>query len=104
MTAVGVLTRRFLLDYGRNPVNLVVLILIPVVFVWVAAEPMADAAKLLGGTGRAVETATTGWAAAFLAALAMFFRLARRDRRTVVWSWRASPPQPSLSPECRPAC
>ena len=28
MTAVGVLTRRFLLDYGRNPVNLVVLILI----------------------------------------------------------------------------
>ena len=44
MTAVGVLTRRFLLDYGRNPVNLVVLILIPVVFVWVAAEPMADGA------------------------------------------------------------
>ena len=76
MTAVGVLTRRFLLDYGRNPVNLVVLILIPVVFVWVAAEPMADAAKLLGGTGRAVETATTGWAAAFLAALAMFSTLA----------------------------
>lgn len=63
------------------------LVLIPVVFVLVAAEPMADAAKLLGGTGAAVETATTGWAAAFLAALAMFFqtRQARSaDRRLVL--------------------
>lgn len=95
MTAVGVLTRRFLLDYGRNPVNLVVLILIPVVFVWVAAEPMADAAKLLGGTGRAVETATTGWAAAFLAALAMFFQVGQArsaDRRLVL----AGLPAPAL--------
>ena len=104
MTAVGVLTRRFLLDYGRNPVNLVVLILIPVVFVWVAAEPMADAAKLLGGTGRAVETATTGWAAAFLAALAMFFQVGQArsaDRRLVL----AGLPAPALVvAECRPAC
>ncbi|WP_448809856.1 ABC transporter permease [Agromyces bauzanensis] len=87
MTAVAVLTRRFLVEYVRNPVNLLVLVLIPVVFVLVAAEPMADAAKLLGGTGRAVETATTGWAAAFLAALAMYFqtRQARSaDRRLVL--------------------
>jgi hypothetical protein len=76
-------------------VNLVVLILIPVVFVWVAAEPMADAAKLLGGTGRAVETATTGWAAAFLAALAMFFQVGQArsaDRRLVL----AGLPAPAL--------
>lgn len=87
MTAIAVLTRRFLVEYVRNPVNLLVLVLIPVVFVLVAAEPMADAAKLLGGTGQAVETATTGWAAAFLAALAMFFqtRQARSaDRRLVL--------------------
>lgn len=87
MTAVAVLTRRFLLEYARNPVNLLVLVLVPVVFVWVAAEPMADAAKLLGGTGTAVETATTGWAAAFLAALAMYFqtRQARSaDRRLAI--------------------
>ena len=71
MPVVAVLTRRFLVEYVRNPVNLLVLVLIPVVFVLVAAEPMADAAKLLGGTGHAVETATTGWAAAFLAALAL---------------------------------
>ncbi|WP_448002124.1 ABC transporter permease [Agromyces bauzanensis] len=87
MTAVAVLTRRFLVEYVRNPANLLVLVLIPVVFVLVAAEPMADAAKLLGGTGQAVETATTGWAAAFLAALAMYFqtREARSaDRRLVL--------------------
>ena len=87
MSAIAVLTRRFLVEYIRNPVNLLVLVLIPVVFVLVAAEPMADAAKLLGGTGTAVETATTGWAAAFLAALAMFFqtRQARSaDRRLVL--------------------
>ncbi|WP_136708053.1 ABC transporter permease [Agromyces sp. H66] len=87
MTAYAVLTRRFLLEYGRNPVNLLVLVLVPVVFVLVAAEPMADAAELLGGTGLAVEIATTGWAAAFLAALAMYFqtRQARSaDRRLVL--------------------
>ena len=87
MAAIAVLTRRFLVEYGRNPVNLFVLVLIPVVFVLVAAEPMADAAKLLGGTGRAVETATTGWAAAFLAALAMYFQTRQAhsaDRRLVI--------------------
>lgn len=87
MTAAAVLTRRFLVEYVRNPVNLLALVLIPVVFVLVAAEPMADAAKLLGGTGRAVETATAGWAAAFLAALAMFFQTRQAhlaDRRLVL--------------------
>lgn len=87
MTAAAVLARRFLVEYVRNPVNLLVLVLIPVVFVLVAAEPMADAAHLLGGTGNAVETATAGWAAAFLAALAMFFQTRQAhfaDRRLVL--------------------
>lgn len=87
MTAVAVLTRRFLIEYVRNPVNVLVLVLIPIVFVLVAAEPMADAAKLLGGTGQAVETATTGWAAGFLAALAMYFQTRQAnsaDRRLVL--------------------
>ena len=82
------LTRRFLADYVRNPVNLVVLVLVPVVFVVVAAGSMADAAKLLGGgNGAAVETATAGWAAGFLAGIAMYFqtRSARTaDRRLVL--------------------
>jgi len=52
----------------------------------VAAGPMADAAKLLGGMGVAVQTATAGWAAAFLAGVAMYFqtRSARATDRRVV--------------------
>lgn len=60
-------------EYARTPVNLLLLVVAPVIFVLVAAEPMANAAELLGGAGAAVETATTGWASAFLAALAMYF-------------------------------
>jgi hypothetical protein len=83
------LVRRFLADYARNPVNLVTLVLVPVVFVVVAAGPMADAAKLLGGASGdlAVETATAGWAAGFLARIAMYFQIAaarEADRRLVI--------------------
>lgn len=46
-----------------------------VVFVVVAAGSIADAAKLLGGgSGPAVQTATAGWAAGFLAGVAMYFQ------------------------------
>jgi hypothetical protein len=79
--------RRFLADYVRNPVNILALALVPVAFVVVAAAPIADAAKLLGGIGPAVQTATAGWAAGFLAAVAMYFqtRAARAaDRRLVL--------------------
>ncbi|MFZ5850083.1 MAG: ABC transporter permease [Actinomycetota bacterium] len=81
--------RRFLADYARNPVNLLVLVLVPVVFVVVAAGSMADAARLLGGAGggSAVETATAGWAAGFLAAIAMYFQVSAArdaDRRLVI--------------------
>ena len=83
---LGLFVRRFLADYVRNPVNLLVLALVPVVFVVVAAGPMADAAKLLGGIGPSVETATAGWAAGFLAGIAMYFqtRSARTTDRRVV--------------------
>ncbi|MEV0411171.1 ABC transporter permease [Streptomyces sp. NPDC050448] len=80
--------RRFLTEAARTPVNLLTLVLVPVVFVVVAAGPMADAAELLGGPGGpAVQTATAGWAAAFIAAVAMYFqmRAARAaDRRLVL--------------------
>jgi hypothetical protein len=84
---VAAFSRRFLTDYRRNPVNLVVLVLVPVVFVLVAAKPLADAAAALGGTGLSVETASAGWAAGFLAGIAMYFqtRAARAaDRRLVL--------------------
>ena len=81
------LTRCFIADYVRNPVNLLVLVVVPVVFVLVAAGSLANALQLLGGRiGPAVETATAGWAAGFLSSLAMYFqvRSARAtDRRLV---------------------
>lgn len=43
------LTRSFVADYVRNPVNLVVLVLVPLVFVMVAARSLADTMALLGG-------------------------------------------------------
>ena len=83
-----VFVRRFLADYARNPVNLLLLLVVPTVFVVVVAGSMADAAKLLGGIGGpAVETATAGWAAAFLAGIAMYFQTAstrETDRRVVI--------------------
>jgi hypothetical protein len=83
-----VFVRRFLGDYVRNPVNLLLLAVVPVVFVVVVAATMADAAFLLGGPGGpAVETATAGWAAAFLAGIAMYFQTSATrdvDRRVVI--------------------
>jgi len=81
------LTRGFLLDYARNPTNLVVLVLVPTVFVLVAADSLANAARLFGGNGAALQQATAGWAAAFLAAVAMYFQVAAAhdtDRRLVL--------------------
>lgn len=86
MTTTALLVRRFLADYTRNGPNLVLLAVIPVVFVVVAAPPLADAARLLGGTGGgpALQTVTAGWAAAFLTAVAMYFQISparTTDRR-----------------------
>jgi ABC-2 family transporter protein len=84
------LVRRFLADYARNPVNLLMLVLVPVAFVAAAAGSMAELARLLSGTaapGAAVQTVTAGWAAGFIAAVAMYFqvRAARAaDRRLVL--------------------
>ncbi|MDQ2813098.1 MAG: ABC transporter permease [Actinomycetota bacterium] len=90
MTTV-LFVRRFLADYGRNPVNVLLIIVVPVVFVVVAAGPMANFAKLglfgSGGSGAAIQTATAGWAAGFLAAIAMYFQVCAArdtDRRLVI--------------------
>jgi hypothetical protein len=84
------LVRRFLADYTRNPVNLLMLVLVPVAFVGGAAGSLAQLARLLSGTiapGAAMQTVTAGWAAAFIAAIAAYFqiRAARSaDRRLVL--------------------
>lgn len=70
------LTRCFVADYVRNPVNLIVLVLVPLVFVVVAARSLADVMELIGGQiGPALETTTAGWAAGFLSSLAMYFQI-----------------------------
>ena len=85
MSDVGVLVRRFTTDYVRTPVNLVLLLVVPTVFVVVAAGPLAKAGELLGASHRDMaSTATAGWAAAFLAGIAMYFQVAgsrAADRR-----------------------
>src|SRR5262245_6188832 len=84
--SIVVYARRFLADYVRNPVNLLLLAVVPAVFVIVVADSLAQASKLLGGQGPAVETASAGWAAAFLAGIAMYFQTAATrdvDRRVV---------------------
>ena len=70
--------RRFLADYVRNPVNLFLLVVVPTVFVVAAAGRLADLARLLGSTAAAgtVGTASAGWAAGFLAGIAMYFQVA----------------------------
>ena len=83
-----VFVRRFLSDYARNRVNLLLLAVVPMVFVVVVGGSIADFAKLLNGPGGpAVQTATAGWAAAFLAGIAMYFQTAASrdtDRRLVI--------------------
>jgi len=86
--SVPVFVRWFLADYARNRVNLLLLVVVPVVFVGVVANTMADAAQLLGGpAGPAVQTATAGWAAAFLAGIGTYFQTAatrEADQRLVI--------------------
>lgn len=86
---IALLVRRFLDDYARNRTNLFFLALVPFVFVVVAADSMARAARLFGGATSqgAVETVTAGWSAAFLAAIAMYFQVSAArstDRRLVL--------------------
>jgi hypothetical protein len=72
------LVRRFLVDYARNPVNLLVLVLVPAAFVAGAAGSLARLAMLLSGTaphGAAPQDVTAGWAAAFIAAVAAYFQV-----------------------------
>jgi len=46
----ALLVRRFLADYARNPVNLLMLVLVPAAFVAGAAGSLAQLSRLIGGT------------------------------------------------------
>ena len=91
------LGRRAVLDYARRPLNLVLLVAVPVVIVFVWGAALADFSKIiLGGLGdRAqIEAATAGWAAAALAGLAGFFQVTgsrRVDHRLAAAGGRSAP-------------
>ena len=71
----ALLVQRYLSEYGRRPVNLVLLAVVPVVFVTLAAGAIADFAAVVGGVDgpTALSAPTAGWSAAFLAGVAGFF-------------------------------
>ncbi|MBT8207444.1 MAG: ABC transporter permease, partial [Acidimicrobiia bacterium] len=71
------LTARWLVEYARRPLNLVLLVAVPVVFVTLSAGALSDFADILGGVSNLgeVEAATAGWAAAVLAGVAAFFQV-----------------------------
>lgn len=82
----GLLTWRYLLEYARRPLNLVLLAVVPVVFVTLSAGAIADFADVLGGLTDlgTIEAATAGWAASLLAGIAGFFHVTssrEADRR-----------------------
>ena len=92
----GLVARRALLDYARKPLNLVMLVLVPVVLVFVWGPTLADFSKQFGGSGdhRRIEAATAGWAAAALAGLAGFFQITSArasDRRLAAAAHRTAP-------------
>ncbi len=75
MTAM--LTWRYLVEYARRPLNMVLLAVVPVIFVTLSAGAIADFARILGGQASLgqLEVATAGWAAAFLAGVAGYFHV-----------------------------
>lgn len=68
---------RYLLEYARRPLNLVLLVVVPVLFVMLSAGAIADFADVLGGFSDrgTIEAATAGWAASLLAGIAGFFHV-----------------------------
>ncbi|MGE3449334.1 MAG: hypothetical protein AB7H92_17340 [Microbacteriaceae bacterium] len=93
---ITLVARRAVLDYARRPLNLVLLVAVPVVLVFVWGGTLADFSELLGGTSDRgqIEAATAGWAAAALAGLAGFFQVsssAAADRRLAAAGHRTAP-------------
>jgi len=88
--------RRALLDYGRRPLNLVLLVAVPVVIVVALSGELVSFSKLLSTTASPphLEVATAGWAAAAVAGLAGFFEVfgsRSTDRRLAAASGRSIP-------------
>ena len=93
---IALVARRAVVDYARRPLNLVLLVAVPMVLVFVWGGTLADFSELLGGTSDRgqIEAATAGWAAAALAGLAGFFQVsgsAAADQRLATAGGRTTP-------------
>ena len=87
--------RRALLDYRRRPLNLVMLVAVPVVIVIAWSGQLASFSKLMsaGAKPAHLDVATAGWAAAAVAGLAGFFQVVgsrTTDRRLAAASARGA--------------
>lgn len=95
-TLTVLVSRRAAVDYARRPLNLVLLVAVPVVLVFVWGPTLADFSTLVGGSasGIQVEAATAGWATAVLAGLGGFFQVSGTrgaDRRLTAAASRTAP-------------
>ena len=77
MTVTTRLTGRYLAEYARRPINLVLLVLVPLIFVILTAGTITDFAEVVGFAGDPAKLVapTAGWAAAFIAGVAGFFHV-----------------------------
>ena len=77
MRSVTLLTGRYLTEYARRPLNLVLLVVVPLIFVSLSAGAIADFAEVVGGVGDTsrLPATTAAWAAAFIAGVAGFFHV-----------------------------
>lgn len=86
MSGFAEVSGSFLREQIRAPLNLVLLVAIPVFFVLIFATVLGEFAAALGGdlAERAADSISAGWAAAFLCGALAFFQLAssrEADRR-----------------------
>lgn len=77
MTGLVAVGGSFLREQSRVPLNLVLLVAIPVFFVLIFASVLGDFAEALGGdlAERAATAISAGWAAAFLCGALAFFQV-----------------------------
>ena len=89
MRAVLPTSLSFTREHLRAPLTLVLLIAIPVFFVFIFASVLGEFSKALGGTlaGQATTAISAGWAAAFLCGVLAFFQVSSSrgaDRRLAI--------------------
>ena len=77
MTAFAEVAGSFVREQARTPLNLVLLVFIPIFFVVIFASVLGEFAEALGGdlAEQAATSISAGWAAAFLCGTLAFFQL-----------------------------